>query len=282
MAQESQRESGERPIFIIFMNNYPKKTIILAKSLILFLVAFSIFGTARASEISPANIIKLVNESREKNTVAPLVENKMLDKIAEDKLEDMIENNYFAHTSPSGVSPWSWYQKEGYDYKYAGENLAINFFSAEEQHNAWMNSVTHRKNILNSNFQEIGVAVAAGNINGQNALIAVQEFGTLLTGNIPIDPSKNFSGKEKNNIVKEGVKIAPQVLSAKDVSTSSSGNPSNPVGANWKDTALDWVYEISSLIVLLSLVLAPLPFLAMATEKLALINEENKKIAHVK
>ena len=91
----------------------------------------------------------------------------------------MIKNDYFAHTSPQGISPWYWYDKDNYDYKYAGENLAINFLKAEDQQKAWMDSPTHRKNIFNPNYQEIGVAVAAGEINNQTAIITVQEFGTL-------------------------------------------------------------------------------------------------------
>lgn len=273
------------PGFSIFMSSYPKKTIFLAKAFIIFLVAFSISNSslASSSEITSQSIIKLVNKSREENNVAPLIENAKLVKIAQDKVNDMIEKGYFAHTSPSGVNPWYWYQKEGYDYKYAGENLAINFLTSEEEHKAWMNSTTHRKNILNPDFQEVGVAVAAGEINGQSSIIAVQEFGTLLFGSAPVDQSKNFSGKEKTNIVKEGVKITPQVLSAKEVNEDTFEKPgSGNYVPGWKNTTVELLRLISAITVMLALLLTPVAFLAIATNKLLLIAEENKKIAPAK
>lgn len=274
------------PGFSIFMNNYSKTTIFLSKAFIIFLVVFSVYQSspASANEITPKNIIKLVNKSRENNKVAPLIESDKLARIARDKINDMIEKDYFAHTSPSGITPWYWYEKEGYDYKYAGENLAINFLTSEEQHKAWMESTTHRKNILNPSFQEIGVAVAAGEINGESAIIAVQEFGTLLSGPIPVDKSKNFSGKEKTNIVEEGVKITPQVLSSKEVNEKSSDDSSsrNNYIPSWENNALEIFQVISILAIMIALLLTPVAFLAMATNKLLIMMEDDKKIAHVK
>ena len=113
------------------------------------LVFFAFSHIVLASEITKDSIINLVNKSRAENSASALVENQNLDNAARDKLEDMIKNNYFAHASPTGVTPWFWFEKNGYDYKYAGENLALGFSSAEKEHRAWMDSPTHRKNILN-------------------------------------------------------------------------------------------------------------------------------------
>lgn len=203
------------------MRNKNKKLIIISSSIIFLLAFFSCSNLAYASEITVSKVIELVNKAREGKEINSLEENVVLDKIAQDKLEDMIKNNYFAHTSPKGVTPWSWFEKEGYDYKYAGENLAINFLTAESQQKAWMDSPTHKKNIMNPQFQEIGVAVAAGEINNQLAIITVQEFGTLAGAGDAANKKENFSGKEKNNIIKEETKIAPTVLSVKD---ESKGN----------------------------------------------------------
>jgi hypothetical protein len=71
-------------------------------------------------------------------------------------------------------------KEEGYAYKAAGENLAINFTDAKEQQSAWMESKTHRANILNANYREIGVAVVEGKIDGQHSIVTVQLFGTPL------------------------------------------------------------------------------------------------------
>jgi hypothetical protein len=192
-----------------------KKSIFVSSALIFALVFFSFSNLAYASEITVSRVIELVNQARGQQGLNDLSENDTLSKIAQDKLEDMIKNNYFAHTSPKGVTPWSWYEKEGYDYKYAGENLAINFMTAENQQKAWMDSPTHKKNILNPLFQEVGVAVGAGEINNQMAIISVQEFGTL-AGTGAVNKPSNFNGSGNKNILKQDTKISPTVLSVKD------------------------------------------------------------------
>lgn len=193
------------------------KKIILSSFILVFsLIVLSSSDLAYASEITVSKVIELVNSARSGEGLVKLPENQKLDKIAQDKVEDMIKNNYFAHTSPKGVTPWSWYEKENYDYKYAGENLAINFLTAEGQQKAWMDSPTHKKNIMNPLFQEIGVAVAAGEINNQMAIISVQEFGTLSGAGEVTGKPENFNGTEKKDVLKEDQKIVPTVLSVKD------------------------------------------------------------------
>jgi len=173
-----------------------------------------------AKEITAQNVIDLVNQSRQENNLLPLQENETLKKVAQDKLEDMVKNHYFAHTSPTGINPWFWFSKENYDYKYAGENLAINFLEAGEQHKAWMESLTHRKNILNEKFQQIGVAIGAGEIDGQTSIIAVQEFGTLADAKNNFSGQEFFSANQKNVLKKEEKKITPQVLQAQEEKNS--------------------------------------------------------------
>jgi len=143
-----------------------------------FLAANS--SIAQAAEIKVSDVVKLLNQARVANGLDVLKENSILDQAAEAKAQDMVKNDYFAHTSPAGVDPWYWFKKAGYNYKYAGENLAINYDSAEEQHKAWMNSQTHRANILNANYYEVGVAVIKGNIDGENSLLTVELFGAPL------------------------------------------------------------------------------------------------------
>ena len=133
---------------------------------------------ALALEMNDENAIQLVNSARKSAGLSTLIESNVLSEVAEDKLQNMIENNYFSHTSPSGVTPWYWFEESHYDYKYAGENLAINFSDAVDQHNAWMKSPAHKQNILNSDYKEIGMAVKKGTIGGKNTFITVQILGT--------------------------------------------------------------------------------------------------------
>src|SRR4030042_3617362 len=97
----------------------------------------------------------------------------------------MFKNGYFEHFSPTGHSPWNFISEAGYDYQYAGENLAIDFAKLEDTHTAWMNSPKHRENILNSDFTEIGIATVTKKFKGRLATISVEMFGT---------PAPAFSG----------------------------------------------------------------------------------------
>lgn len=165
------------------MTKTNKKSNISAKNILLavFLVSGFLGGIyyplgAQAKEINQANVVFLVNQSRAEQNLKPLLINPDLSKIAEDKASDMVKNQYFAHTSPTGVTPWHWFKQNNYAYKYAGENLAINYDDAEEEHTAWMNSPTHKRNILNPNFTEIGIATAVGVIEGKKSQVTVQIF----------------------------------------------------------------------------------------------------------
>lgn len=177
----------------------PKIKFVPLLSLSLGLAALSLLATQQvlASEINVAKVVKLTNEARIKEGVGELVENDKLDQAAEDKAQDMLKNDYFAHFSPRGVSPWHWFDKNDYDYHFAGENLAINFTDAESQQKAWMDSPTHRKNILNSNYAEIGVAVERGTINNQEATITVQMFGLPAGQPVPSGPVKETESQGK-------------------------------------------------------------------------------------
>ncbi|MFZ2153928.1 MAG: CAP domain-containing protein [Candidatus Moraniibacteriota bacterium] len=143
-----------------------------------FLSLFSPNFSLAAPEINNENVLKLINSSRLDNNLLPLIENATLSKVAQSKATDMVQNHYFSHTSPQGITPWYWFNKNQYHYKYAGENLAINYLDPQEEHLAWMDSPAHRKNILNPNFSEIGIARNNGIINNKKSVITVTVFGT--------------------------------------------------------------------------------------------------------
>ena len=138
-------------------------------------------GNVSASEEGERQIINLVNKERENIGLEILVENETLNEAARLKAQDMIGHNYFAHTSPSGVDPWYWFEETEYQYKYAGENLAMDFTSIGAVHKAWMKSSTHKENIISPKFKEIGVATLDGIMDGKETQVAVQLFGTQLS-----------------------------------------------------------------------------------------------------
>lgn len=112
-----------------------------------------------AGEISESEIISLINEKRIKHNLSPLSINPNLQIAAQNKSDYLINNNYFAHNTPDGKQFSSWIKDSGYKYSLIGENLATNFSSSKNIFNAWMKSQSHRDNILDPNFTEIGLGL---------------------------------------------------------------------------------------------------------------------------
>jgi hypothetical protein len=127
--------------------------------------------------VLPAVVVDLTNTER-KNINEPILKRSaVLDKAAQLKADDMAKNKYFAHFSPTGVSPWYWFEQAGYSYVHAGENLAIHFSDSGAVGDAWMNSPSHKANIVNGNYTEIGVGTAKGVYDGFDTVYVVQLFG---------------------------------------------------------------------------------------------------------
>lgn len=131
-----------------------------------------------ASQISPTEVIRLTNEKRVAAGLSPLSENGTLSAAALAKGNDMLAKGYWAHFAPDGTSPWKFFNDFGYKYRYAGENLARDFSNPSSAVDAWMASPTHRENILNGNYKEIGIGVVEGSLGGADTTIIVQFFGS--------------------------------------------------------------------------------------------------------
>lgn len=140
--------------------------------------SFLIQRTVLGANISAAVLVDLTNESRLAFNEAPLVRSETLDLAAELKAADMAKNQYFAHDSPTGVTPWHWFKEAGYTFLYAGENLAVNFIEAKNVRDAWLESPTHRANLLDARFKEIGMATISGLYKDSPTVYIVQMFGT--------------------------------------------------------------------------------------------------------
>lgn len=116
----------------------------------------------------------------------------------------MATKEYFAHISPAGINPWYWIKESQYQYRAAGENLAIGFPTARETVLAWLDSPSHRDNLLNNQYIDIGVAVKAVEINGDNGILVVQMFGL---------PVQTVSSVVKPAPIKNPVPIQVAVIS---------------------------------------------------------------------
>ncbi len=136
-----------------------------------------IFHSNFLATILPQVLINETNTDRNKQNLPSLASNSLLEKAATLKAQDMIKNQYFAHSSPSGINPWYWLDKVGYNFSSAGENLAMNFFESEDVARAWMDSPPHEANILNKHYTEMGVGVAEGTYQNKKVVFIVEFFG---------------------------------------------------------------------------------------------------------
>ena len=151
--------------------------------------------------LTKAGVINWTNIQRSENGGLPaLAENSKLNSAAEVKLKDMFAKQYFEHISPSGAGPGDLVENAGYQYIMSGENLALgNFNGNKDLVLAWMNSPGHRANILNSRYQEIGVAVGMGVFEGRETWLAVQEFGKPSSSCPAVDTNLKTSIKSYEN-----------------------------------------------------------------------------------
>lgn len=152
--------------------------------LFVFVFVLSFFPSIRAnvldslSAIYGSVLVNLTNKDRVSRNIAELKINQLLENAAQMKANDMAEKGYFAHNTPDGKTPWYWLEKAGYEYQYAGENLAVNFVDSGDVHTAWMNSKGHFLNIINPKYTEIGIATSTGLYKGREAIFVVQMFGS--------------------------------------------------------------------------------------------------------
>ena len=160
-----------------------------------------------ATNISDTEVINLTNLERNSQGLLALKPSSSLVKAAKFKVQDMFEDDYWAHFAPDGTSPWHWFGLVGYEYTWAGENLARDFATSTGVVSAWMASSGHRANILNSNFTEIGVAVEDGNFQNEDTTLVVQLFGkpvvlaasqTGFEGSVGTDPQPSKVEAELN------------------------------------------------------------------------------------
>ncbi len=142
---------------------------------------------------SDSSFVTNMNSERASKNLSSLTESAELNRIAEQRLADMIEKNYFSHKSvTSSVNAYDiLLASTTYDKKIRGENLAYGEFENENDvMKTWMNSKWHKYNILYRDFREVGTASAVADFRGGRYLVVVQVFGV-----------KKYNIEDKNVIV---------------------------------------------------------------------------------
>jgi hypothetical protein len=153
----------------------------------------------------------------------------LLNQAAQEKADDMAQNGYFAHTSPDGKTPWYWLDQVGYNYSYAGENLAVNFTDSQDVTAAWMNSPEHRANILKANYTEVGTGVAEGMYDGNETIFVAQDFGTpVVTAPLAEAAGQSGAAAAKTNSITAAAPAAEKVLGAQTIAKAPI-KPAKPV-----------------------------------------------------
>ncbi len=139
------------------------------------------FVLGYASNITIEQVLELTNQERTNTGLQPLTLNPQLSAAAVEKANHMFSNNYWDHISPDGTTPWFFIKGQGYRYSVAGENLARDFDSSTPMVKAWMESPTHKANIIHNKFTDTGIAVVNGQLDGFETTLVVQMFGQPTT-----------------------------------------------------------------------------------------------------
>lgn len=122
---------------------------------------------AYATEMSVSGLLNSTNSERVAHGIGALAINAQLNNAAQAKANDMVTRNYWSHTTPDGQEPWVFIDNAGYAYTKAGENLAYGFATSGETIAGWMGSASHKANMLDGAFVDVGFGFAnSANFNG--------------------------------------------------------------------------------------------------------------------
>ncbi len=174
--------------------------------LVASLVARQSTGSFLASVIA-SQVMSLTNDARAAQKDVPLTDNKQLDAAAQAKANDMAAKGYFSHQSPDGKTPWDFISASGYNYQYAGENLAVRFIDSKDVVNAWMASPTHRANIMKPVYRETGIGIAQGLYKGSSATFVVQYFCTPSGAVLGAEVGPPQMPSWFNSLVRQGARL---------------------------------------------------------------------------
>ncbi len=213
-------------------NNYTPK-LLNKTALVIYIIVILLFNLLLgklgvfnlSANITIEQLVQEHNEERIRNGLSPLKLNSMLNESASRKAEVMLNTNCWSHYCPPGQEPWIYFKRAGYNYQYAGENLAEGFKNVDSVISAWMNSETHRENVLNPHFTEIGFGFATGNYQGKsNNLIIAVHFGHSIDTNTL--PSANNLLTPENFVTIDNIKNG-QVINSDYIEIIGSVKPEN-------------------------------------------------------
>lgn len=142
-------------------------------------VLFTLYpNLARFDQDIQSGTYNLINQYRVEKGSQPLAVNHYLEEAALLKGQDMLASSYFSHFGPDGKKPWQWLDPGQYSFKAMGENLAMDFLSANSVVRAFQKSPSHDRNLLNTAYTEVGVVVLNGYLDGHTTNLMVVFFAS--------------------------------------------------------------------------------------------------------
>ncbi len=191
MAMVPHRENQYKPHLIRRHGLFVIVAVVVLLQIVTNLNHFrNILGTENS--VSVSELLVNTNSERQKAGLEPLTLDTRLSDAAYMKAKDMLANEYWSHSSPTGVQPWKWLGDANYNYSYAGENLARNFNSSQGVVSAWMASPSHRDNILKKQYKDVGFATVDGVMDGRPVSLVVAMYGAPVIGGIGAVQGVNF------------------------------------------------------------------------------------------
>lgn len=174
---------------------------------------------AYATGMNRSDLLTATNSTRASNGLVALQSNVVLSNSAQAKAEDMITNDYWSHTSPTGIEPWYFFQQAGYVYVSAGENLAFGFNTGFEVNEAWVNSPTHLANIL-GDYRDVGFGIASGpDYQGGENTVVVAHYGKTANQASEVAPATPLASQP--------APTAPPVTTTPQTTPSTTPNTPN-------------------------------------------------------
>lgn len=209
--------------------------------LIVLLLASKVFislampkNKAFGSDLTAENILSAVNKERQLRNLVTLKTDSRLSAAGQSKSEDMIARHYFSHTDPEGNYIWPKIESAGYaPYLQLGENLAVEFYNTDSLLSAWMNSPTHRANILNEGFKDQGMGLAFGGNSDQYHSGITNTFGTLVANRTKAPSPATPPSKQTAQKIP-----APKKTSLKKPASTKTSSPTLPIKPNSQPAAL--------------------------------------------
>lgn len=233
-----------------------------------------------ATDINIQKLYERTNQERTSHGLPALRYNNDLAFAAQLKAQDMFKKDYWAHYSPDGTSPWHFFEEAGYSYEYAGENLAQGFLFSDDVVRGWMESPTHRANILRPEYDEIGFATMNGVLEGQETTLVVQLFGKPISQNndnfVPIAEAESTIPEESQTAeIEEDLSPTPKVESPAILAV----NPEDQLPKKASFLSLD-AFTFDTSLVILTLLLLVLGIDLIFAYRMKILRISGKNLAH--